>query len=284
MTSMQTMPTAPAGPGHAETISAVLSPGPRPRRPNSLSTSLTFGWRAVLKIKHMPEQLIDVIFIPILFTLMFTYLFGGALAGSIDQYLQFLLPGTLVMTIVLVSSYTGSGLNTDLSSGVFDRFRSLPIWQPSPLVGALLGDAGRYGIAATIVIALGLVMGYRPEGGLAGVLLAVGLLLVFSSGLAWVWTTLALLVRTPTAVTTSSLLIVFPLTFVSNVFVDPATMPSWLRSFVDVNPVSHLVTAARGLMAGNSTAGEIVWVLVATAGLIAVFAPLTMYLYRHRRR
>jgi ABC-2 type transport system permease protein len=158
----------------------------------------------------------------------------------------------------------------------------MPIWRPSPLVGILLGDAGRYSIAATIVIALGMIMEYRPDGGVTGVLLAVALLLVFSSGLAWVWTTLALVVRTPTAVSTSSLLIVFPLTFASNVFVDPDTMPSWLQAFVEVNPVSHLVTAARGLMAGVATPGEIAWVLIAAVVLAVVFAPLTMHLYGRR--
>ena len=133
--------------------------GPRASAP---SASLTFGWRALLKIKHVPEQLGDVIGIPIIFTLMFTYLFGGALAGSTRDYLQFLLPGILVMAVLMVTMYAGVGLNTDLTNGVFDRFRSLPIWRPAAIVGALLGDAGRYLLASTLVIGLGLVMGYRP--------------------------------------------------------------------------------------------------------------------------
>jgi ABC-2 type transport system permease protein len=241
--------------------------------------SVAFGHRAVLKIKHVPEQLTDVVFIPVLFTLMFTYLFGGALAGSTGEYLQFLLPGTLVMTVLMVSTFTGTSLHTDVNSGVFDRFRSMPVWRPAPIAGALIGDAGRYAISATIVAALGLLMGFRPEDGAAGVLLAVGLLLVFSFALAWVWATVALAVRSPNAVTTTSLLIVFPLSFASNVFVDPATMPGWLRAFVDVNPVSHLVTAARGLMAGNADSGEVLYVVVAAAVLTAVFGPLTMHLY-----
>jgi ABC-2 type transport system permease protein len=256
---------------------------PRPPRPSALSASLTFGWRAVLKIKHVPEQLADVIFIPVLFTLMFTYLLGGALAGSTGSYLQFLLPGTLVMTLVLVSVYTGVGLNSDITKGAFDRFRSLPIWRPAPLVGALLGDAARNALAAAIVIALGLAMGFRPDGGPGGVLAAAGLLLVFSFSLAWAWTALALVLRTPSAVSNVSLLFVFPLSFASNVFVQPRTMPGWLRAFVDVNPISHVVTAERGLMAGTATAAQIAWVLVASAALVAAFAPLTMRLYRERR-
>jgi ABC-2 type transport system permease protein len=265
-----------------EPMHSALSAEARPPSSNGLSASLTFGWRALLKIKHVPEQLADVIFIPVLFTLMFTYLFGGALSGSTGDYLQSLLPGTLAMTLVLVSVYTGVGLNTDITKGIFDRFRSLPIWRPAALVGALLGDAARNVLAAAIVIALGLAIGFRPEGGVDGVLLAVALLLVFSFSVAWIWTALALVLRTPSAVSNVSLLFVFPLTFASNVFVEPETMPGWLQAVVDVNPISHLVTAERGLMHGTATAGEVGWVLLASAALVAIFAPLTMYLYRNR--
>jgi len=249
---------------------------------SALSASLTLGWRALLKLKHVPEQLADVTFIPILFTLMFTYLFGGALAGSTRAYLHFLLPGTLTMTLLLVSVYTGVGLNADLTSGVFDRFRSLPIWRPAPVVGALLGDTARNTIAAAIVIALGLAMGYRPNGGVVGVMLAVALLLVFSFSLAWIWTALGLVLRTPSAVSNVSLLLVFPLAFASNVFVKPETMPEWLHTLVGLNPVSHLVTAERGLMNGTATLGQVGWALVASIALLGVFAPLTMRLYRRK--
>lgn len=169
MTTTTTTPTTSV----EQTVRAARPAGARPPRPSALSTSLTFGWRALLKIKHVPEQLIEVISTPIIFTLLFTYLFGGALAGSTSAYLQFLLPGTLVMTVVFVSVFTGVGLNTDITTGVFDRFRSLPIWPPSALVGVLLGDAARNTLASTIVIGLGLAMGFRPGGGGVGVVLAV---------------------------------------------------------------------------------------------------------------
>jgi ABC-2 type transport system permease protein len=265
------------------TLRAALSARARPPRPSALATSLTFAWRALLKLKHVPEQLIDVIGIPVIFTLGFTYLFGGALAGSTSTYLQFLLPGSLAMTVVLVTTYSGVTLNTDLTKGVSDRFRSLPIWRPAPIVGALLGDTGRYLLAATIVIALGLVLGYRPDGGVVGVVAAVALVLGFAFGLSWVWTTLGLVLRAPSAVNNLSLLVLFPLTLASNIFVDPATMPGWLQGFIDVNPVSHLVTASRGLMAGTATAGQVGWVLAASAALTAIFAPLTSHLYRSQR-
>jgi ABC-2 type transport system permease protein len=247
-----------------------------------LSASLTFAWRAMLKLKHVPEELADVIGIPILFTLMFTYLFGGALAGSTAEYLQYLLPGTLVLAVVLVTIYSGVSLNTDFATGAFDRFRSMPIWRPAPIIGGLIGDSGRYGVASALVIGLGLLMGYRPGGGVGGVVAAVVLVLVFAFAMGWLWTTVGLVMRSPRAIMSIGLTVLFPLTFVSNIFVAPATMPSWLQSFVDINPISHLVTAERGLMNGNATAGEIVWVLVASAALTAVFAPLSMRLYRNK--
>lgn len=262
---------------------ASLSSRARPPRAGAWSASVTFAWRALLKIKHVPEQLFDVTAFPVMFTLMFTYLFGGALAGSTGEYLQFLLPGILVQTVVFITIYTGMGLNTDISKGVFDRFRSLPVWRPAVLVGALLGDVVRYVIASSIVIGLGLVLGFRPAGGVLGVLAAVGLLLVFAFSLTWVWTALGLVLRTPESVMGISMMILFPLTFASNIFVDPSTMPGWLRAFVEVNPVSRLVTAARGLMGASVTAGQVGWVLITCLLLVAVFGPLTMRLYGRDR-
>jgi ABC-2 type transport system permease protein len=277
------MTTTPTTQAVEQTLGAALSARARPPRPSALAASLTFTWRALLKLKHVPEQLLDVLGLPVIFTLGFTYLFGGALAGSTRAYLQFLLPGTLVMTVVLVTTFSGVTLNTGITTGVFDRFRALPIWRPAPIVGALLGDIGRYLLAATIVVVLGLVLGYRPDGGLVGVLATVALVLGFAFGLSWVWTTLGLVLRTPSAVNNLSLLVLFPLTLASNIFVDPQTMPAWLQAFVDLNPISHLVTAERGLLAGTATVGQVGWVLAASAALAALFAPLTMQLYRNRR-
>ncbi len=276
-------PTTSARSVRDDALHAALSDRVRPPRPSALSASLTLGWRALLKIKHVPEQLFDVTAFPIMFTLMFTYLFGGALAGSTGEYLQFLLPGILVQTVVFITIYTGFTLNGDISKGVFDRFRSLPIWRPAVLVGALLGDAARYTMASTMVIVLGLVLGFRPAGGVGGVLLSVALLLVFSFSLSWIWTALGLILRTPNSVMGVSMMVLFPLTFASNIFVDPQTMPSWLESIVGANPITHLVTAVRGLMSGTVTPGQIGWVLLISGALIAVFAPLTMYLYRNKK-
>ena len=138
-----------------DALRSALSASKRPKRPNALSASLTFGWRAMLKIKHVPEQLFDAVFNPILFTLLFTYLLGGAIAGSTGAYLQFLLPGILVQTVVMITAYTGVNLNTDNSKGIADRFRSLPVWRASVIVGALFGDVVRYTLSSTIVLGLG---------------------------------------------------------------------------------------------------------------------------------
>lgn len=253
---------------------------PTPARTTPAAAVVALAGRSLLKLRHVPEQAADAILIPVLFTLLFTYLFGGALSGSTGAYLQFLLPGTLVMTVLLLTVTSGISLNTDRSRGVLDRFRSLPIWQPALVVGGLLGDICRYLLASGLVIGMGLVMGFRPAGGAIGVLLGVGLAVVFAFAISWPWALIGLLMRSPQAVSITSFVVQFPLTFASNVFVDPATMPGWLRAFVDVNPVSLLVTAERGLMQGTATFGDVAWVLVASAAILAVFGPLTMRAYR----
>jgi ABC-2 type transport system permease protein len=262
-------------------VTAIVSGG-RPEPPGAWTATLAFGYRALLKIRHVPEQLFDVIAIPVVFTLMFTYLFGGALAGSPGRYLPFLLPGTLVMAVLLVSMYAGIGLSTDVAGGITSRFRSLPTWRLAPVAGAVLGDLARYLITAGLVTVLGVIMGYRPPGGAPGTVAGIGLLLAFALCLSWVWTVLGLVLRTPQAVMSTGTVVLFPLTLASNVFVRPATMPGWLQAFVGVNPVSHLVTAERGLLAGRPSAGQVTWVLLAAAALVAVFAPLTAWLYGRR--
>jgi ABC-2 type transport system permease protein len=274
------LPTTPSG---DEALRRALASSARPERPGPLSASLTFGWRALLKIRHVPEQLFDVTLFPVLFTVLFTYLFGGALAGSPGEYLQFLLPGILVMNVTMITMYTGMAINRDIEKGVFDRFRTLPIWRPAVLVGALLGDALRYSIASLVVVVLGLSLGYRPEGGAVGMVLATALLLVFCFSLSWLWTALGLKMRTPETLLNASMMVLFPLTFLSNILVDPATMPSWLESAVAVNPISVLVTAVRGLMAGTATPGEVGAVLAISGALVAVFGPLTMRLFGQPR-
>jgi ABC-2 type transport system permease protein len=254
----------------------------RPPRPGRASLALTFAWRGLLKIKHVPEQLLDVTITPILFLVMFTYLFGGAVSGSTSAYLHYILPGVLVQSVVFTCVYSGVVLNTDMTKGVVDRFRTLPIWRPAPLVGAVLGDGVRYVIAALIVVGLGLVMGFRPDAGAPGVLGGMLVVIGFAYGLAWVFMTFGLILRSPSAVLNGGFLILFPLVFLSNTLVHPDTLPGWLEAFVHANPISHVVTATRGLMDGNATTWQVVRPLLEAAVLTAVFAPLTVRLYRSR--
>ena len=263
----------------AEIRSAIAST-PRPPRPSPMSQAFTFGWRGMLKVKHVPEQLLDVTITPVMFVLMFTFLFGGAISGSTDDYLQYILPGVLVMSVLFTTVYSGVALNTDLTKGVVDRFRSMPVWRPAPLLGALLGDSARYLVAGTVIIVLGVILGFDPEAGVGGVLLALALVVVFAFALSWVFTTMGLLLRSPQAVMNAGFMSIFPLTFLSNVFVDPETLPSVLEAFVNANPISILVDATRGLMAGNAEGGDIAIVLGTAALLTAIFAPLTTRLYK----
>jgi ABC-2 type transport system permease protein len=265
-----------------EALRKALSATPRPPRASAMSATMTFGWRGMLKVKHVPEQLLDVTITPVMFVVMFTYLFGGAIAGSTGDYLQYILPGILVMSVLFTTVYSGVALNTDLTKGVVDRFRSLPIARAAPLVGSVVGDSVRYLVAGTVIIVLGVILGYRPGAGMPGVIAALALVIVFAFGLSWVFTTLGLLLRSPNAVMNAGFMAIFPLTFLSNVFVEPETLPSVLKAFVEVNPISILATASRGLMEGSAATGDIAVVLATAAALTAVFAPLTTHLYRSR--
>ncbi len=277
---MSTTTTTSRAAPEAHRPGGLLAPSGPPRRAGPLAGSATFGWRAMLKIKHEPKQLTDVIAIPVVFTVLFTYIFGGAIGGTPGHYLTTLLPGTLVMGITACTMYGGARLAQDVTTGVFDRFRSLPIWRGALVVGSLLGDAGRYLLAAAIVVILGISIGYRPDGGAPGVIAAVALVIAFGLSLSWVWAATALLVRDPATVSSLGLAVLLPPTFASNIFVQPRTMPGWLQAFVKVNPISHLADATRDLMNNTGGAGgAVAWSLVATAAITLVFAPLALHLY-----
>jgi daunorubicin/doxorubicin transport system permease protein len=261
-----------------------LDMAPPPRAPSAFSNAIVFGWRAILKFKHVPEQLFDLVMTPIMFTLLFTFVFGGALAGSPATYLQFFLPGILVQTVVFNSVYSGMGLSTDLGKGLFDRFRSLPIWSLAPFAGLMVGDVLRHLIAGGIILTVGLILGYRPEAGVVGVIAGFALLIAVGFGMGWVFIVLGLLVRTPSTVMTAGFAFIFPLVFASNIMVEPETMPGWLKAFVEVNPISLMTSAIRGLMAGNATVSDVLLALAAPAALTIILAPVTLWLYRRSDR
>ncbi len=287
-TTTTTPPTAP-GPTDA-------APAARPRiqagadRALSDRTSLratadhtlTMAYRGLLKIKRTPEQLFDVTLQPILFTLMFTYIFGGAIAGDVTSYLPIIIPGILVQTVITTSVVTGTQLREDMDKGVFDRFRSLPIARIAPLSGALLADTVRYLIATTLTFAMGYLMGYRPDGGLGAVALAGLLVIVCSWAVSWIFAFFGVVARTASSVQGISMIVLFPLTFLSNAFVQPDTMPGWLQGFVNVNPVSHLVTAVRELANTGTLGSDAAISLVGATVIVAVFAPLTVRAYMRK--
>ncbi len=269
-------------------MTAVITPGAERALKNTvslgqtLSNSSAMAWRGLLKIKRTPEQLFDVTFQPILLTVMFTYVFGGAIAGTPEDYLPFIVPGILVQTVIMTSIVTGVQLREDMAKGVFDRFRSLPIARVAPLAGALLADTVRYAIASLVTFATAFAMGYRPAGGLSGVLLATVLVIVCAWSLSWIFAFFGVIARSAAAVQGISLMILFPLTFLSNAFVPAATLPDWLAWFVALNPVSHLVTAARDLTMTGLGGIEVWFALLASIAVVTVFAPLTVRAYMRK--
>jgi ABC-2 type transport system permease protein len=250
----------------------------RPARPSTMTASLAFGRRALLKIRRTPAQLFDIAVHPVVFTVMFTYLFGGAVGGSTREYAGYLVPGILVMTLLVTTGTTGAALTIDLASGAFDRYRTLSIRPVAPLIGALLSDVVRYALASMVVIGLGMTLGFRPGAHTLGMAAAVLLVVVFSISLSWLWIALALAMKSPGAVLGVTQAVLYPLSLFSNIFVDPTTLPGWLRAFVDVNPVTHLVTAVRDLMAGGTPGGEVASLLLACTALTAIFGPLSVRL------
>ncbi len=240
---------------------------------------LTFARRSLLKIRHVPEQLLDAVLYPVLFVLMFTYVFGGAISGTPEEYLQFALPGILTQTVLFLTMYTAMTINTDIEKGVFDRYRTQPVWRPAHLVGALLADTLRYGIATALTLIVGFLLGYRAPGGVPSILAAIALLFLFSFALSWMWLVVGLKVRTPSAVQGVSVLILFPLTFVSSVYAPVETMPDWLQTFVRANPVTQLVETLRDLMNGVATLQSVLVVVGVSVLITMIFAPITLRIY-----
>ncbi|OBZ12676.1 MULTISPECIES: ABC transporter permease [Bacillales] len=248
----------------------------------TIRNSLTMAYRGLLKIRRTPEQLFDVTLQPIIFTLMFTYIFGGAISGDVVSYLPVIIPGILVQTVITTSIVTGVQLREDMDKGVFDRFKSLPIARIAPLAGALLADTVRYTIATVLTFTMGYIMGYRPDGGLGSVAIAALLVIICSWSISWIFAFFGVIARTASSVQGISMLVLFPLTFLSNAFVPVDTMPNWLQWFVNVNPISHLVTAVRELANTGTVGWDLGISLIGAAVIVAVFAPITVRAYMRR--
>jgi oleandomycin transport system permease protein len=243
---------------------------------------MTLTWRSLTRIKHSPEQLLDVTLQPIIFVILFVFLFGGAVEGGWQAYLQFVLPGIAVQTVIISTMGTGVGLNTDISKGVFDRFRSLPIARSAPLVGAISGDVVRYVVSLVMLFGFGAILGFRIHTNPLAALAGVGLILIFAMSVCWVTALVGLLVKTPQTVQGLGFIVMFPLTFGSNVFVRTQTLPGWLQAWVKVNPVTQLTSATRGLFLGGPVATYAIRSLLWAAAIVAVFAPLAVRVYRRK--
>ncbi len=210
---------------------------------------------------------------------IFNYLFGGAIAGSTENYIQFLLPGVLVLTVVPMTVYSGTTIALDISKGVNNRFRTMPFWQPAAIFGPLVTDGLRYAVAVCAALAMGILLGFRPEGGILGTSLAILFVLFFAFSVSWVFSMIGVIVKKPETVSGSSMIFIYPLLFASNILVDTSTMPKWIQVVVDLNPVSIASTTVRELMSGSASVSEIAAGIVVCLLILIVFVPLTVYLY-----
>jgi len=253
------------------------------KRPSPVSSTATFLWRSMLKIKSSPGQMVFDSAVAIVSMLLFTFMFGGAIGGSPREYVQFLLPGMLLMTVLPMTVYAGAALSKDISTGVYDRFRALGFWQPSPVLGALICDVLKYAIAVAGVALAGFAIGFRPEGGLAGFLLGMALAVLYAFSLSWIFAAWGVTAKKPESVTQNAMLFIYTSIFGSNIFTDAATMPGWIQTMITINPTTHIATATRMLMRGEHGTGVFAALLIC-AGIIAIFAPFTFVLYGRRDR
>ncbi|MFT4300108.1 MAG: ABC transporter permease [Aeromicrobium sp.] len=256
--------------------------------PERLDTEPPFAWlrhslvlagRSVTTMVRHPEQFFDVTLQPALFLVIFVYVLGGAISGSTHDYLQFVLPGIMLQTVLFSTVSIGVNLNTDIKEGVFDRFRSLPIARSAPLIGAVIAEGMRYSITILVTLLMGFVMGYRTTSGLPGVLAAYLLALGFAWSLCWISVWLGMVARESGSVQGFGMLAMFPLTFGSSMFASADTMPGWLKAFVQVNPVTHLTDALRGILTGGPVAQDVFWSVVTAGAILVIFAPLAVRAY-----
>jgi ABC transporter DrrB family efflux protein len=242
--------------------------------------ALTITRRNLLQVRNNPQLLVFIAIQPILFVLLFVFVFGGAISGSSRDYVQFVIPGIIVQTVVFGTVMTGIGLSEDLAKGIIDRFRSLPIARSAVLTGRILADSARTAAAILITAAVGVLLGFRLGGGPVAALGAFALAVGFGTAFAWIATTIGLTVRNPETAQSAGFLWMFPLTFASAAFAPAASMPGWLQPFVEANPITVLTDALRALTTGSPAIGPVLKSVAWIAGLTLVFAPLAIHRYR----
>ncbi len=266
-----------------EQVAAGPNPTVRITPAATMQHGMLLTWRSLLKIKRNPEEIVGLTFMPIMFVGLFVFVFGNSMAeGGWQTYRDFIIPGIAAQSVIFATVGTGVTLNTDIEKGIFDRFRSLPVARSAPLIAAILGDMVRYVLSVAMVLVVGFAIGFRPESGLVGIVASTAVVMLFAFGLCWVSAFIGMLLRTPMAVNIFGSIWMFPLTFASSTFVNPDDMPVWMGAFAEINPVTHVVDAMRGILLGGPVAGPLLWTCVWTAGLTAVFFPLAMRAYRRR--
>ncbi|MER6214035.1 MULTISPECIES: ABC transporter permease [unclassified Streptomyces] len=240
--------------------------------------------RNALQIKQDPESMFDVLFMPIIFTLLFVFVFGGAISGKGNQgeYVNYVVPGLMAMMGMNIAMGVGTGVNDDFKKGVMDRFRSMPIARSSVLIAKIVVELGRMMVAIAILLAVGFILGLSIKTSVLDLFLAIGLSAVFGASLMWIFILLGLTLKTAQAVQGMAMIVLMPLQFGSSIFAPPTTMPGWLQSFTDVNPLSNLADAARGLINGTPL-GHSVWVTLAwSVGITAVTMPIAVRKFRQK--
>ena len=247
-----------------------------------LRNSFTLTWRSVLKIRTNAEDLVGLSLQPIMFLLLFVYVFGGAISGSPAHYLQYVLPGILVQTVLFATLGTGLMLNQDISPGIFDRVRSLPIARWAPLAGAIMGDVTRYVISVVVTVGFGMILGFRVKTNPFAAIAACLLVLAFALAMCWISALIGMLVKTAQGVQVFGFTAMFPIVFASGLLVPIATMPGWLQAFAKANPMTLLAAACRGLMIGGPVAVQAGESMLWALGILVVFAPLAVRAYRRK--
>jgi ABC transporter DrrB family efflux protein len=247
----------------------------------ALSDTMVLAKRSIFRIRRQPDLLVGYTIQPIMFVLLFVYVFGGAIATpGFDDYTDFLLPGIIVQSMVFGGFVTALGLSEDVKKGLIDRFRSLPMWTPAVVTGRILADVGTNAIQLAILLAVGFVIGFRFSSSAPEVLVGILLLFLIGYAFSWVFAFIGLTASSPEAANAYGFTILFPLTFISSAFVPTETMPSWLEPFAEHNPFTTMVDAVRALFldvpAGNDVWLSVVWCIA----IIAVFAPLSVWRYR----
>ncbi|PYI57369.1 ABC transporter permease [Paenibacillus flagellatus] len=271
--------------GRQHQTEAILRGRSAPGSPSAWSATTAFLWRSLRHAKSQSfDFVLEVVVSPVLMLLIFTVLFGGAVAGSTEAYIPYLLPGVLVLTVVPMTVYSGTSICSDIAKGVYNRFRTMPFWQPASVLGLVVADGLRYVVALLAAFGAGLLLGFRPEGGMAGAVLSMLFIVLFAFSASWIFSAIGVMAARPETVSGSSMIVVYPLLFASNILVDSATMPPWIGRIVDWNPVSVAVSAARGLMAGTASASVVAAGIGVCLLFVAVFAPLTFYLYLTKKQ